>query len=355
VAPCTTANRREPDEKESGEIRRTFRRVSVPRRLVRLVGAVAVLASVAALAPAVAATRSTGATAPVLAGDFPDPYVLAVRALDGSTTWFSFATNTFEEGNVPVATSRDLRVWTRARDALPVRPSWAIRGPAWSPSVLQIGSRFHLYYAVRNASSGKFCLSHAESSWPEGPYADTSLWAFLCQDDRGGVIDPSPFVDADGTPWLLWKSEGHVGDPARLWSQRLARDGKGLVGPRLSILVPDRAWEAGIVEAPAMVRAWGAYWLLYSGNRWDTGMYAVGYARCATPAGPCTKADGPILTGAPGAPGPGSLEVFDAGRGVIGVAYHAWSGPRVGYPHGTRSLRVGRLALERGRLAIRPL
>jgi hypothetical protein len=47
--------------------------------------------------------------------------------------------------------------------------------------------------------------------------------------------------------------------------------------------------------------------------------------------------------------------VFPAGGGVIGVAYHAWSAPRVGYPTGTRTLRVGRLVLDHGRLAIRPL
>lgn len=331
------------------------------RPRARLVGLVAAIGCLAALVvPSASAAGSGGrsdvATPPVLGGDFPDPYIVGVRALDGSTTWFSFATNTFEDGNVPVATTRDLRTWSRLRDALPVRPSWAIRGPAWSPAVLQIGSTFHLYYAVRSATSGKFCLSHADSPWPEGPYVDRSLWGFLCQDDRGGVIDPSAFVDADGTPWLLWKTEGRVGDPTRLWSQRLAPDGGGLIGPRRSLLVPDRAWEAGIVEAPSMVRAWGAYWLLYSGNRWDSANYAVGYARCASPAGPCVKADGPILAaGSSGSPGPGSAEVFAAPGGVIGVAYHAWSGPRIGYPNGVRSLRLGRLVLDRGRLAIRSL
>jgi beta-xylosidase len=343
-----------------GSIAANFRLVRGRRRWARLAAIVAAVACAAGVPAASAASRSGGsadvASPAVLDGDFPDPFVLPVRALDGSTTWFSFATNTFQDGNVPVASSRDLRRWARARDALPVRPSWAIKGPAWSPSVVQIGRTFHLYYAVRSASSGKFCLSHAESSWPEGPYVDRSLWGFLCQDDRGGVIDPSPFVDADGSAWLLWKTEGRVGDPARLWSQRLAPDGRGLIGPRRALLLPDRAWEAGIVEAPTMVRAWGAYWLLYSGNRWDSAAYAVGYARCATPAGPCLKADGPILAaGSSGPPGPGSAEVFAAAPGVIGVAYHAWSAPRVGYPHGARTLRLGRLVYDRGRLAIRPL
>ena len=321
---------------------------------MRIAGALAALVAVVTV-PSASATRYDVATAPVLAGDFPDPFILPVRVLDGSTTWFSFATNTFEHGNVPVATSRDLRRWSRVGDAVPVRPTWAVRGPAWAPAVIQLGPRFHLYYSLRSVSTGLFCLSHAESPWPEGPYVDTSQWGFLCQDDRGGVIDPSPFVDADGTIWLLWKTEGRRGDAPRLWSQRLAPDGRGLVGPRTSILAPTQAWEGGIVEAPSMVRAWGAYWLLYSGNRWDSERYAVGYARCASPAGPCAKASGPILAAGPSGPGPGSLEAFALPGGAVGVAYHAWSGPRVGYPHGTRSLRLGRLVVDRGRLAVRGL
>lgn len=316
---------------------------------------VALSAAVPATLPAASAAGYDVATPPVLPGDFPDPFVLPVLALDGSTTWFSYATNTFEHGNVPVATSRDLRSWSRVRDALPVRPTWAVRGPAWAPSVLQIGRNFHLFYSLRSASTGLFCLSHAESSWPEGPYVDNSLWGYLCMDDQGGVIDPSPFRDADGRAWLLWKTEGRPGVPPRLWSQRLAPDGRGLVGPRQAVLAPSQAWEGGVVEAPSMVRAWGSYWLLYSGHRWDTDRYAVGYARCASPAGPCWKATGPILAAGPGGPGPGSLEAFTLPGGAIGVTYHAWSGPRVGYPHGVRSLRVGRLVLDRGRLAVRAL
>jgi beta-xylosidase len=212
--------------------------------------------------------------------------------------------------------------------------------------VVQRDGTYHLYYTVTDRGSGRQCISHAESRRPEGPYLDLSTWALVCQLDRGGSIDPSPFVERDGSLWLAWKSEGIPGrEPARLWSQRLTGDGRGLVGRPGELLVarPD-GWEAGVVEAPAMTRAGDTVVLFYSGNRWDSPAYAVGAARCATPAGPCTRTGpGPLLVSGGLGAGPGSLEVFRELGGAPAAVYHAWDGPRVGYPQGRRTMRIGRL------------
>ncbi|MEZ5269512.1 MAG: hypothetical protein R2789_13435 [Microthrixaceae bacterium] len=36
--------------------------------------------------------------------------------------------------------------------------------------------------------------------------------AFVCQRDLGRTIDASPFVDEDGTKWLLYKNDGNCCD-----------------------------------------------------------------------------------------------------------------------------------------------
>ncbi|WP_112244940.1 glycoside hydrolase family 43 protein [Kribbella monticola] len=71
-----------------------------------------------------------------------------------------------------------------------------------------------------------------------------------------------------------------------------------------------------------------------SGQRWLYWTYAVGHARCATPAGPCTKSGDPVLTSSADAAGPGHnmvLQIADRWWFV----YHAWDPALVGTdPHG---------------------
>ena len=59
-----------------------------------------------------------------------------------------------------------------------------------------------------NGESSAMCISRATSANPAGPFVDDSSSAFVCPLAQGGAIDPSVFVAPDGTPWLLWKSDG---------------------------------------------------------------------------------------------------------------------------------------------------
>src|ERR1700686_1478860 len=65
---------------------------------------------------------------------------------------------------------------------------------------------------ARRTSSGSR-PGRAASRPPIGPFIDTSAAPFACQTTLGGSIDPSPFVNADGTPYLVWKSTGAGGQP----------------------------------------------------------------------------------------------------------------------------------------------
>jgi hypothetical protein len=67
----------------------------------------------------------------------------------------------------------------------------------------------------------------------------------------------------------------------------------------------------------------------------------VGVARCATPLGPCTRAyTTPALASRGAALGPGGQHPFVDATGVLQMAFHAWSSPKVTYASGgARSLR----------------
>jgi beta-xylosidase len=94
-----------------------------------------------------------------------------------------------------------------------------------------------------------------------------------------------------------------------------------------------------------MIHDGGDYWLLYSGNWWSSADYAIGYARCDAPDGPCVKPrQGPLVATGPAGLGPGGAETFVDGTGQRWMAYHAWAGT-VGYAQGgRRTLRIGQLS-----------
>jgi hypothetical protein len=261
--------------------------------------------------------------------DFPDPFVLTV-----GSEYFGFATNS-AAGNIQIIQSPDLTHWTTVGDALPHEPAWAEPGATWAPSVLQRGSTFVLYYSAIYAPTGEQCISEAVATRPQGPYVDSSPLPLICQVALGGSMDPSPFVDASGTPYLIWKSQGAGNQPPTLWSQQMSPDGTSLVpGQATPLLTPSQGWQGGVVEGPSLVTTAGQYLLFYSANNWQTARYAIGVARCAGPLGPCAESsDRPLLASQPTFSGPGGPSVFTDLHGQLQMAFHAWLPGRVGYPN----------------------
>jgi beta-xylosidase len=206
-----------------------------------------------------------------------------------------------------------------------------------------------LYATVRDRASGHQCLAAAVAARPEGPFVDGSSRPFLCQHDRGGSIDPSAFVDADGRVFLLWKGEDEtVGGRATLWSAPLAPSGLALAGAPRPLLTAERPWERRTIEGPAMARSAGAYHLVYSGSSWGGADYGVGHARCAGPLGPCRRtADGPFLRSFGDAVGAGGAEVLLDAEDRSWLVFHAWTAPHVGFPN-RRTLRLAALDLSAG-------
>jgi beta-xylosidase len=281
---------------------------------------------------------------PVFDRDFPDPHVLRV-----DDTYYAYATN-YSTHHLPVLTSSDLATWEFVRDAMAILPEWARVGRTWAPGVIQIEDTFVVYFTAHHAESDRQCIGVAVAEEPTGPFEQTSDEPFICQLELGGSIDAYPFRDEDGTLYLYWKNDGNCcGFDVILWGQELSADGLTLVGEPVELLERDQAWERPLIENPAMVEHEDEYYLFYSGNRWDSADYAVGYGTCERPLGPCEKPlDEPIMTYELFATGPGGQSLFYDAEGNLWMAYHAWTGTDIGYPRGERSLRIDLVTFENG-------
>ncbi|MBK5286870.1 MAG: family 43 glycosylhydrolase [Acidimicrobiia bacterium] len=296
---------------------------------------VAALQSVDAVCRAAQGNQS-GPTAQY-AFDFPDPFVLTV-----GTEEYAFATNS-GGGNIQGLKRKPDGTWATNGDALGQFPAWASWGRTWAPSVLPRLSGFVMYYTVREASTGRQCISRALSTAPGGPYVDTSTAPLQCSERD--AIDAEPVVGLDGAPVLLWKYER----PATIVARPLRPDGMEFAGPEVTLLSPSRGWVGTNVEAPSMLVTPTGSWLFFSANDWRTRRYTTGVVRCAGPLGPCDPPGAaPLLATHSDIVGPGGGSVFRDPTGTIHLAYHAYREPNVGYP-ANRLFFTARVDLTSGR------
>ena len=193
---------------------------------------------------------------PIYNGDFADPSALAV-----SNTLYFYASSSSSSkddhgANVPViALSRGDGFSGRfLGDALPKVPSWTVSGYQWGPDVWERpNGTYVMYYSTpatvplgclatppatgcvktTHGETNAECISRATATDPTGPFVDDSSSAFICPIDEGGAIDPSVFVASDGTPWLLWKSDGDCCDK----STSVSRSSSRVTGSRLPDLL----------------------------------------------------------------------------------------------------------------------
>ncbi len=279
---------------------------------------------------------------PVLQQDFPDPFVL-----NANGTYYAYATNGSGK-NIQVAQSSDLVQWKTGHDAMPALPTWAKLGGSyvWAPEVIARGDGYLMYYTARDKASDRQCVGVATGTTPDGFFKDTRSAPLVCQSDDGGTIDPSPFRDGDKL-YLYFKNDGNCcNKPTYLWVQELAPDGLSLVGQPTQLIRNDALWEGHVVEAPTMVQHEGKYYLFYSANNYAGVEYAVGYATCASPIGPCTKApENPILKSRMTLPlvvGPGHQAIVQV-KDQTWIVYHAWNILSSGVRGDARYLWIDRL------------
>lgn len=286
---------------------------------------------------------------PVYEHDFPDPFVLKV-----GKTYHAYATNG-DGSNVRTLISTNLVNWTPGADAMPELAAWVTPGKNWAPEVLPLpNGKYVMYYVASSTDDFAQCIGHAVSDSPEGPFVDRSKKPFICQSLEGGSIDPSPFRDADGSLYLYWKNDGNCcGKRTYIYAQKMNDDGSELVGKRKRIQTADKEWEGALVEAPEMLTHDGKYYLFYSANDYASSDYAVGYAECEGPMGPCKDAaENPILKSKCDAQGPGHNSFATDHAGNLWIVYHAWHEGEVGTSGAGRVMWIDRLTFEDGKPVI---
>ncbi|MBI3964378.1 MAG: family 43 glycosylhydrolase [Chloroflexi bacterium] len=314
---------------------------------------------------------------------FPDPSVIRI-----GSTYYAYATTT-GGAYLPVMSSTDLRTWIARpaynpgpplnsdpyfNDALPYPARWGVDRPVPgrlkkvvnAPDAAKVGSTYVVYYAILTqvGNPDRYCISVAISSSPLGPFVDNSTEPVVCDPNPAGSLDPAPFVDDDGTPYLVWKSEGVVGStPTRIWIRQLNAHGTNFApgSQKVQLLETTLPWEGNVIENPAMVRHGGRLYLFYSANEWRSTDYAIGYAECASLVGPCIKfGPEPFIASHDNRLGPGGPAPFVDTAGRLQLAFHYWNAPYTDYPaypdcernntcttQGQRRLRVEAITLAR--------
>ena len=350
--------------------------------LTGLVAATALLASTATEDASASVGGDRFWAGQAYSGEFGAPSLLRAGG-----TWYAYATN-LDGNNLPAMTSEDLVTW-RARhawplsagfstwrgynDAMPFPAPWAQdyangKPGIWAPAVKRIKGQYVDAYAVQpRLDSNRHCITLATSAFPLGPFRDTSSGPLTCSSDPMGSIDPC-WLKWQRKVYLCWKNAGVKGSkPTQIMVRRMTADGlRFRPGSEEHVLLTTAMpWEGNVIEAPSLVTYDGRLYLFYSGNQYTNSSYAIGYAVCASPTGPCSRVERtPLLASGSGIAGPGAQVGFKDSDGSLRMAYSAWREGHVGYPQtkaclqqpdgcNQRRMYIARLAADAyGRLSV---
>lgn len=204
----------------------------------------------------------------VLAGLYADPHLVDFDGTyylyptsDGSDDWAATSFKAFS--------STDLVTWNDHGEifSLPHNTSWATEH-AWAPAVTRVGGTYFLYYSAQDN------IGVAWSPSPLGPFEDIGRPLVPAGKFPGRAIDPSIFIDADHTAYLLWGNG--VANIVPLAPDMISFDPDAVV----SWQPPD------FREAAWIHRRGGLYFLSWSENDTREEDYRVRYATSSHVLGP---------------------------------------------------------------------
>jgi hypothetical protein len=137
-------------------------------------------------------------------------------------------------------------------------------------------------------------------------------------------------------------------------AQRIAEDGRSLLGKSTVVLTNDRDWEGHLIEGPFVTFQEGRYWLFYAGNDFSTPAYGIGVAVADHPLGPYRKQEEPLLRSTQEWVAPGHASVAPGLGGKPQLFFHAFHPGTGGYNAFRAVLTVG-LRFTRERVDVVPL
>ena len=137
-------------------------------------------------------------------------------------------------------------------------------------------------------------------------------------------------------------------------AQRIADDGRSLIGESGLVLSNDLDWEGHLIEGPFVSLQNGRYWLFYAGNDFSTPSYGIGVAVADHPLGPYVKRGEPLLKSTREWSAPGHASVAPGLTGAPQLFFHAFH-PGTGGYNMFRALLTAGLRFDRDRVAVTEL
>lgn len=231
--------------------------------------------------------------APATAAPYPDPIITSERSGDPSVVETA-------KGRVLVTTGPLLRRarwdpgtgWRWIKPALSRLPRWAVADDVWAADLVRIGDRWVLYYAVRvkGLGKGRRCIGVATAPTAYDAFRPVDTRPLVCHRraktprawdmvpnapglPRRGVIDPSFFRDDDGTPYLLYKTDGR---PSSIRLLPLGPRGRSPARGAVSRELVRADW---VMENPAILRRGPYYHLFTSEDIWSKCSYRTVWRR----------------------------------------------------------------------------
>jgi hypothetical protein len=136
-----------------------------------------------------------------------------------------------------------------------------------------------------------------------------------------------------------------------LRAQRIAENGRSLVGESTIVLSNDQDWEGHLIEGPFCTLQDGRYWLFYAGNDFSSPAYGIGVAVAEHPLGPYRKQGEPLLKSTKSWTAPGHASVAPGLDGQPQLFFHAFH-PGTGGYNAFRALLTARLRFHQDRVEL---
>jgi hypothetical protein len=289
-----------------------------------------VLACLAAAPPAQARPWSPR---PILNENFADPSVVSTP--DGLVA--------YSTGDLtPKAWSRTERGrWVRDGETFTELPSWASTGAIWAVDVAQVQGRWVMYYAAPVDGIVRYgrCIGVAVSDSPRGGFVNVSDAPLVCPSyaatppaedqlppgdpnlPRAGVIDPSFFLDTDGQPYLVYKTDRV---PSTIRVVALTPDGFHVNPGAVSV---EMVRDDGVIENPVLTHRPEGYVLLVSHGDWTRCAYSTRWLRSPSLLDWSVRETGVLLSQrTTGLCGPGGADLVDVhGATQQRLFLHGWT------------------------------
>jgi beta-xylosidase len=178
--------------------------------------------------------------------------------------------------------STDMKNWTAHGVVMrPEQFEFARAGTAWAAQMVSQGGKYFFYTTLRQRTSNEHCIGVAVGDSPTGPFKDARGTPLITDgmttnsSRPNADIDPTVFIDDDGTPWMAWGN----GD---FFFVKLNRNMIELDGPITKVPFTH------VAEGAWLFKRGGLYYNVYAADVPGTRPEQIAYATATSITGPWT-------------------------------------------------------------------